>query len=143
MAYAQTLYLALLSGGRQLDRMLRGAMLLPAGKGASIFDFAALPSAERERFKRELRRAVDALGEALTSDERVALLQEKRSIFWRNDHVIFAVFKDARGSLLMAWLRLLRAVLLAYLRAWTVIPSLLLLLFLSWRWYRSMTVLPA
>ena len=131
------MYLALLSGGRQLDRMLRGAMLLPAGKGAAIFDFATLPSAERERFKRELRLAVDALGEGLTPEERVALLQEKRSIFWRNDSVVIAVFKDARGSLLMAWLRLLRAVLLAYMR-WTIAPSLLLLLFLTWRWYRSL-----
>jgi heme oxygenase len=132
------MYLALLSGGRQLDRMLRGAMMLPAGKGAAIFDFNTFPSApERDRFKRELRAAVDALGEGLTPDERVALLQEKRSIFWRNDSVIIAVFKDAKGPLLMAWLRLLRAVVLAYMR-WTIVPSLLLLLFLTWRWYRSL-----
>jgi hypothetical protein len=139
VAYAQTLYMALLSGGRQLDRMLRGAMRLAPGKGAAIFDFSAtLPSNERERFKRELRGAVDVLGNGLTPDEKVALLQEKRSIFWRNDGIVVAVFKDARGSLIIAWLRLLRAFLLAYILPLTLLPSILLLLFLSWRWYRSL-----
>ena len=127
VAYAQTLYLALLAGGQALDKLLRGAMLLPPGRGSALFDFsAALPAEERERFRRALKAAVDALGEGLTSEERTSLLQEKRSIFWRNDAIIAAVLKDARGSLLFAWLRVLRAVFLSLRRYLLALLALLI-----------------
>jgi len=128
LAYAHTLYLALLSGGVLLERMLRGAMLLPRGRGTEVFRFAELPPREQARFKRELRAAVDALGETLGEAERTALLQEKRSIFWRNDRLIIAVFQEARGSLVVAYARLARASIYAVLASPLVLVALLVLL---------------
>ena len=117
LAYALTLYQALLSGGQLLERMLRGTMLLPAGRGTAIFRFE-LPRSQHAHFKKALCAAVDELGTKLTEEEMGALLQEKRSIFWRYDRLIQAVFKDARGSLLIAWLRLARAAVLSLLLSW-------------------------
>jgi len=132
LAYAHTLYLALLSGGVLLERMLRGAMLLPRGRGTEVFCFAELPPREQARFKRELRAAVDALGETLGEAERTALLQEKRSIFWRNDRLIIAVFQEARGSLVVAYARLARASIYAVLAS----PLVLVRCWSCWRRWR-------
>jgi hypothetical protein len=126
LAYAHTLYLALLSGGQLLERMLRGSMLLPRGRGTEIFRFAALPPRAHARFKRELRTAVDSL--VLADGDAAALLQEKRSIFWRNDRVIIATMSDARGSLVVAYARLLRASLFTLLASRTLLAGLIALL---------------
>lgn len=130
MVYAHTLYLALLSGGQLLESMLRGTMLLPAGRGTSIFRFE-LPRREHAQYKRALRAAVDELGQKLTETEMEALLQEKRSVFWRNDRLIASVFKDAKGSslqLALAWLRVARAAMLSLLLFWRTLGLLLVLL---------------
>lgn len=131
VVYAHTLYLALLSGGQLLESMLRGTMLLPAGRGTAIFRFD-LPRREHAQYKRALRAAVDELGKTLTEAEMAALLQEKRSIFWRNDRLIAAVFKqDAKGSplqLALAWLRVARAAMLSLLLFRRTLVLLLLLL---------------
>jgi heme oxygenase len=67
LAYAQTLYVALLAGGRTLEAMLRCARALPVGSGTAIFDFeAVLPRGEQRRFRDELKQAIDALGARLT-----------------------------------------------------------------------------
>jgi heme oxygenase len=72
VAYAQTMYVALLAGGQTLARMLRATRALPPGvEGTAIFDFeATVPAAEQRRFRAALKEAVDALGEKLTGAPR-------------------------------------------------------------------------
>ena len=81
VAYAQTLYVALLAGGQTLSRMLRAARALPPGQGTAIFEFdQVLPTAEQRRFRDALRDAVDALGTKLTGAlRRYNLLARIRS----------------------------------------------------------------
>jgi heme oxygenase len=66
VAYAQTLYVALLAGGQTMAAFMRTARGLSKGEGDAIFDFPAIPAAEHRRFRAALREAVDALGETLT-----------------------------------------------------------------------------
>jgi len=129
--YASTLYVALLSGGRLLEGMLRRTMRLPADRGTSVFRFEELPTREQPRFKQELRDALDALGERVSTEQRNELLQEKRSIFWRNDRVIVAVFETVQGSLLRAWASILRAAVLS--TPGLLVCALLVALVAGWR----------
>ena len=64
VTYAQTMYIALLAGGKVLARMLRAARALPPGQGGTaIFDFdAVLPASEQRRFRQALSSALDDLG---------------------------------------------------------------------------------
>ena len=66
VAYAQTLYVALLAGGQTMATFLRTARGLSRGEGDAIFDFSAIPAAEHRRLRAALREAVDALRETLS-----------------------------------------------------------------------------
>ena len=73
VAYAQTLYVALLAGGQAMAAFMRTARGLVKGQGDAIFDFAAgIPPAEHRRFRAALREAVDVMGEKLTGATRHA-----------------------------------------------------------------------
>lgn len=73
VAYAQTLYVALLAGGQTMATIMRTSRGLVRGEGDAIFDFcAAIPAAEHHLFRAALREAVDALGESLTGVQRAA-----------------------------------------------------------------------
>ena len=130
VAYAQTLYVALLAGGQAMAAFMRTARGLVKGQGDAIFDFAAgIPPTEHRRFRAALREAVDAMGAKLTgatrpallqlvqsrcadahpagaAEERSELLNEKRAIFFRNDAVIKATLATAQGSVVKASLRI-------------------------------------
>jgi heme oxygenase len=71
VAYAQTLYVALLAGGQTMAAFMRTARGLVKGQGDAIFDFSAgIPPAEHRRFRAALREAIDAMGDKLTGAAR-------------------------------------------------------------------------
>jgi len=72
VAYAQTMYVALLAGGQTIAAFMRTARGLVKGEGDSIFTFPAIPAAEQRQFRAALSEAVDALGEKLTGARLLA-----------------------------------------------------------------------
>lgn len=137
LSHAQTQYLAMLAGGQQLARMVTSAMALPRdGRGVAAFDFAAaVAPAERSAFKAALKRDFDALGEALTDEQRAGLMREKRDVFARNNAIISTVLNKAQGSLVVAWLRLFAAHFTPLVRRWRTILFFLVLAALLVRVY--------
>ena len=82
VAYAQTMYVALLAGGQSMAAFMRTARGLVKGEGDAIFSFAAIPAAEQRQFRAALRAAVDALGEQLTG-----ALTRCCALCWSRAHV--------------------------------------------------------
>mmetsp|Transcript_29723 Transcript_29723/g.49929 ORF Transcript_29723/g.49929 Transcript_29723/m.49929 type:complete len:303 (-) Transcript_29723:580-1488(-) len=94
LAYAQTMYMALLSGGQVIGRIQRTAMgLKPTDGGGAIFEFALVPTKQQAAFKKSFALALDAL--PLADDLKMRLIEEKRSIFPRNDQIIREVVANA------------------------------------------------
>lgn len=94
LAYAQTMYMALLAGGQVIRRLQLAAMgLKPADGGGAIFEFALVPTKQQAAFKKSFALALDAL--PLDDDLKMRLIEEKRSIFPRNDQIIREVVDNA------------------------------------------------
>ncbi|KAK3235738.1 hypothetical protein CYMTET_54082 [Cymbomonas tetramitiformis] len=93
VAYAQTMYMALLSGGQILRRMSKAAMLLPDGQGGAIFEFEEIPTKTHRDFKLRFAAALDAL--PIDASMKEQLIAEKQSIFPRNDAIVMEVVREA------------------------------------------------
>mmetsp|Transcript_35322 Transcript_35322/g.67533 ORF Transcript_35322/g.67533 Transcript_35322/m.67533 type:complete len:293 (-) Transcript_35322:325-1203(-) len=89
IAYAQTMYMALLSGGQILRRIQSTAMGLKQEEGGKIFHFLEIPTIQQATFKKNLARELDSLNIDVETKERLIL--EKRSLFPRNDAIVKAV----------------------------------------------------
>mmetsp|Transcript_13377 Transcript_13377/g.18280 ORF Transcript_13377/g.18280 Transcript_13377/m.18280 type:complete len:274 (+) Transcript_13377:292-1113(+) len=103
IAYAQAMYMALLSGGQIIRKVQRTAMGLKEADGGSIFIFEHIPAKEQSVFKREFAAALDDLPLDQAAKDRV--IQEKRALFPRNDAIVREVVSLAPWTAYFALVR--------------------------------------
>ena len=92
LAYAQTMYMGLLAGGRIVRGWLQSAMGLQGDEGLAIFDFAEL--GDVKAFRKRFSEGLNAL--QLTREEKERVIAEKKKVFEMNNRIL----KEAAQSAL-------------------------------------------
>ena len=106
LAYAYTMYMAILAGGKILAAMLKVTMGLSGDSGTALFALGSAESNQAPSLRDQLRDAMDRIGDRLSSAEVQELVSHKCEVFTRNDTVIAETLRHEKGAVL-AWLRVL------------------------------------
>lgn len=122
IAYSQTFYMGLLSGGLVLRRWITKAFQLTPPAGVAIFDFTHSVSSDVTSLKQGYTDAINSI--ALTHAQKARLVQQKKKIFESNNQLIKEVCWSSayRHRLLSLLLKILVVLAVAWL-VWTLFIS--------------------
>lgn len=84
IAYAQAMFMAMLSGGQILSGIAARSLGLP--KGGPGLEFFSFPELEVSEWKQKYKAALDEL--PLDDETKTAIIQEKRKLFGRNNDIV-------------------------------------------------------
>lgn len=98
IAHAYTRYMGDLSGGQNLQKVIRSALSLPPDQGTDFYNFEQITTAEARRsFKDRYRRALDALPVNEAAIKRIIV--EANEAFRLNRDVMHELEADVKASI--------------------------------------------